>query len=106
MDGRHGAFMTGIHCLQHVEGFITPYLTYDDAVGPHSKCVFDQFALPYLSLSFNRWRTRLEPTDVGLLKLQFSGILNCNQPFLRGDVIGKRVKKGRFATARSPRDEN
>ena len=36
MDRRHRALVTGVHGLNHVEGFGAPALTDDDPVGPHS----------------------------------------------------------------------
>src|SRR5260221_10703225 len=45
MDGGHRSLVTGVHCLQHVEGFIATTLTDDDTVRTHAQCILDQLAL-------------------------------------------------------------
>ena len=36
---RHGTFVTGVHGLQHVEGFFSTHFADDDAVGAHAQAV-------------------------------------------------------------------
>ena len=45
VDGRHRAFVAGVHGLQHVEGFLAAALAEDDAVGTHAQRVLHQLAL-------------------------------------------------------------
>ncbi len=45
VNGRHGAFMAGIHGLKHVEGFLAANLAEDDPVGAHAQGVLDEIAL-------------------------------------------------------------
>ncbi len=58
VDGRHRAFVAGVHGLQHVEGFLAAALAEDDAVGPHAQRVLDQLALADFALALDVGRAR------------------------------------------------
>ena len=45
VNGGHGAFVAGVHGLQHVEGFFAADLADDDAVGAHTQAVDEQLPL-------------------------------------------------------------
>jgi hypothetical protein len=74
--------MSGIHGLKHVEGLFSSDLTYDDPIRPHPQAVADEITLNDLPFSLNVWWPGLKPHYMLLLKLQFSGILNRNDPFI------------------------
>src|SRR6185437_5481281 len=100
----HRSFVTGIHRLQHVEGFFAAALAEDDAVGTHAQCVFHEFALSNLALAFNVRRPRLHAADMGLLQLQFRCVFDRQQTFLFGNERGKRVEHGRLARTGAARN--
>src|SRR6478672_2624479 len=82
---RHRTFVTGVHRLQHVEGFFAAALAKDDAVGSHTERVFHQFALAYFALAFDvRW-TGFHAADMWLLQLQLGGVLDCQQTLFFGN---------------------
>ena len=79
--------MPRIHGLQHVKGFRAATLTHNNPVRAHTQSVFQQVALENLSRALDTGRACFHPADMGLLQLQFSGILNGDQAFMPGDVI-------------------
>jgi hypothetical protein len=66
--------MPGIHRLEHVKGLFAATLADDDAVGPHAQRVFHEFPLANLASALRIGRSRLQPTHMGLLQLQFGRI--------------------------------
>src|SRR4030095_9436522 len=103
---RHGPFVAGRHCLQHVEGFLATHLTDNDTVGPHSECVFDQLSLPDLSAPLDIWWTGLKTPYMRLLQLQLGGILDGDQTLLCRNEARQGIEKRRLARARAASDEN
>ena len=99
VDRRHRAFVAGVHGLQHVEGFLAAALAEDDAVGPHAQRVLDQIALADFALALDVRRPRLHAADMGLLQLQFGGVLDGEQALLLGDEGGQRVEHRGLAGA-------
>ena len=68
--------MARIHRLQHVKRLLATALSNHNPVWAHAQGVNQQFALPHRSFSFEVRGPRLQPDDMGLLELQFGGILN------------------------------
>ena len=68
--------MTSVHCLQHVERFRSATLTKDDTIGSHSKRVFEEISLKYLSFSFQIAWPGLETDNVRLLELELRGVFD------------------------------
>ena len=99
VDRGHRAFMTGVHRLQHVEGFLAAALAEDDAVGPHAQRVLDEFALTDFAFALDVRRPRLHAADMRLLQLQFRGVLDGDQALVFGDEGRQRVEHRRLAGA-------
>src|SRR2546425_1918095 len=62
-----GAFVAGVHGLQHVERLFATHLAYHNAVGPHPQAVDDQLPLPHCTFAFNVGRPGFQPYHVFLL---------------------------------------
>ena len=105
VDGRHRAFVAGVHGLQHVEGFLAAALAEDDALGPHTQRVLDQLALADFALAFEIGRPRLHARDVRLLQLQLGGVLDGDQALLLRDEGGQRVEHRGLAGAGAAGDD-
>ena len=105
VDGRHRAFVAGVHGLQHVEGFLAAALAEDDALGPHAQRVLDQLALADFALAFDVRRPRLHARDMRLLQLQFGGVLDGDQALLLRDERRQRVEHRGLAGAGAARDD-
>ena len=99
VDGGHRAFMTGVHGLQHVEGFFAAALAENDAVGPHTQRVLDQFALADFAFAFDIRRPRFHAADVRLLKLKFGSVFDGDQTLLFRNKGGKRIQHRGLAGA-------
>ena len=81
--------MTGIHGLQHVEGFFAATLANDDAVWPHAQSVLDELALPDFAFALSVRRSRFQSPHVRLLQLQLRRILDRNQAFVAVECSSK-----------------
>ena len=77
--GGHRAFMTRIHRLKHIEGFIATALANDNAIRPHAQRVLHQVALANFAFAFGIGRPRFQPSDMQLLQLQFRCIFDRDQ---------------------------
>src|SRR6266568_2298050 len=98
--------MTGVHCLEHVERFATPYLAQDYPVRPHPQCISYQVPLGDLSSSFYVGRPGLQAHYVFLLKVQFGGILDGYDPLRGRDILGQYIEEGRLSGAGPARYED
>src|SRR5205085_716056 len=85
----HGAFVTGVHGLEHVQGLGAAALADDHAIGAHTQAVLDQVALIDFAFAFDVGRSGLEAHDVGLLELEFGGVLDGDDAFVGGDVAAQ-----------------
>ena len=99
VDGGHRTFMAGVHRLQHVERFLTSALAENHTVRAHAQRVLDQVALPDLAMPFHVGGTRLHPSDVRLLQLQFGGVLDRDQALVLRNEGRQGVQHGRLAGA-------
>ncbi len=82
MNGRERAFVTRVHCLQHVESLGPSNLADDDPVRTHAQGVADEVADGHLTFPLDVLRPGLEPHDMSLLELKLCGVLD------RDDAIG------------------
>ncbi len=82
VDGRHLAFVAGVHGLDHVERFRAATLADDDPVGPHTKGVFDEVGRGDRASAFDVRRAGFQPDDVILLELEFGGVLDRDDPMV------------------------
>ena len=79
--------MAGVHRLQHIECFSASAFANDDAFRPHAKCVTHQVGSRDLAFSFNVRRAGFQSYGVFLLKLQFSGIFNRDNPLVARNEV-------------------
>src|SRR6266567_1121679 len=98
--------MTGVHCLEHVERFATPYLAQDYPVRPHPQGISYQVPLGDLSSPFYVGRPGLQPHYVFLLEVKFRGILNGYYPLRRRDVFGQYIEESRLSRTGPARYED
>ena len=71
MNSRERAVVSGIHGLQHVEGFAAAHLAQYDPIRAHTKRVDDQVALTNGAFALDVGGTTLHTGNVLLLELQF-----------------------------------
>ena len=101
MQRAHRPVVTRVHGLKQIEGFRSADLADDDAFGPHAQAVLDQVTHRDLAYPFEIRRPRLEPHDMGLLKLELSCVLAGYDSLVSVDVVRQAVQQRRFAGARS-----
>src|ERR1700680_1573691 len=89
VDRGERTFMTGIHGLQHIEGFFPADLADDDAVGTHTQAVDHQLPLADRAFAFDVGGASLETDYMLLLKLQFCGVFDGDDALHVGNVAGK-----------------
>jgi hypothetical protein len=79
----HRTFVTGVHGLEHVERFTTTTLTDDDPLRTHTQGVFNEVGGSYRPFPSIFGRACFQPDHVILLQLQFSRVLDRDDPFGR-----------------------
>ncbi len=89
--------MTGVHRLQHVEGFFAAALTDDDAVGPHAQRILHQLALAQLAFSFGVGGPGFQPPHVRQLQLQLRCVLDGDDALIVRNVTRQRIEQRRLA---------
>src|ERR1035441_383628 len=105
MDSGHGALVTGVHGLKHVEGFFSADLAENDAVRTHTETVDEQLALANGALPFNVGRAGFKAHDVLLRKLQFGGVFNGDDALALRVIVRENVEEGGFSGASAAGDE-
>ena len=106
--GVHGgqrSVVTGVHRLQHVEGFLAADLADHDAIRPHTQGVDHELTLLDGALAFDVGRTGLETHDVLLVHLQFGRVLDRDDALLRRDEAGEHVEERRLTGAGAAADQ-
>src|SRR6202165_1206515 len=93
VDGGHGAVVSGVHGLQHVQRFAATYLADDETIRAHPDRVPDQLAEGHHLLPR---RYAFEATDMALWQSQFGGLLNRDDTFVTRDTGRQRVEQGRL----------
>jgi hypothetical protein len=96
MHGGHGAFVTGIHGLEHVERLFSAHFADDYAIGAHTQAVDKELPLADGSCAFDVGRPGFQAHDVFLREPQFGGIFNRHETLARGNVLRKDVEKCRL----------
>jgi hypothetical protein len=89
--------VAGIHCLQKVERFGSAHFADDDPLGAHTQAVFHEIAHRYRARPFKIGWARLKPHDVGLLQLEFGGVLAGDDALVCLDIIREAVEQRRLA---------
>ena len=97
--------MTGVHGLQHVEGFLAADLADDNAVGAHTQTVDDELALADGAFAFDVGSASFEAHDVLLFELKFGGVFDGDDALDVGNVSGEDVEQRGFAGAGTARDQ-
>src|SRR5690606_27957646 len=97
--GGQRAVVTGVHRLQHVQGFAAATLADHDAVRAHPQTVAHQVANGHLTLALHVRRARLEADHVRLDQLELGGVCHRHHALLDRDEVGKDVPQGRVARA-------
>ncbi|MNS66300.1 hypothetical protein D3C72_995090 [compost metagenome] len=98
--------MAGVHGLEHVEGLAAADLTHDDAVRAHTQGVSDEVADGHCAGALDVGGARLQADHVGLVELQFGGVLDRHDALVFGDEAREHVEQGRFTGAGAARDED
>ena len=89
--------VTGIHGLQHVQGFFSANLADDDAIRPHTETVCYQLALVYCPFTLDVCRTAFEANNVMLFNLKFGGVLHRHDSFFVGDEARENIQQSRLS---------
>src|SRR5262245_3234445 len=106
VDRRQRPVVTGVHRLEHVEGFLTAGFADDYAVWTHTQGVHEQLPLLDGALAFDVRRPRLQPRHVFLVQLQFGGVLDGDDALAFRDETREHVQKRRLAGARASADQH
>jgi hypothetical protein len=106
VERSHRPVMAGVHGLQEVECLGAAHLADDDALGAHAQAVADQLAHGHLALSLQIGRAGLQPDHMGLLQLQFGGVLAGDDALVVADIEGHAVEQRGLARARAPGDQH
>ena len=85
--------MTCIHRLEHVQSFTTTTFANNDTIRAHPQRIAHQFTDTYYSMTFHIGKLGFEANDMILLKLQFGGILNRNDPFRCRDETRQNIQE-------------
>src|SRR5713226_120969 len=99
--GGERTLMTGIHGLQHVEGFLAAHLAHHDAIGTHAQAVDYELAHADRAFALDVGRASFQTDDVFLLELQFGRIFDGYDALRIRDVSGKNIENRGFAGAGS-----
>ena len=102
MDRAHRTVVSGIHRLQHVQGFAAAHLADDQTVRAHSDGVPDQLAEGHHFLA--RWNA-LQATDVPLRQPEFGGFLDGDDPLVIRDAGRQGIEQGGLSAAGAARDQ-
>ena len=106
MQRRQRTVVAGVHGLQHVERLARTTLTDDDAVGPHTQGVLHQVTDGDLTAALDvRW-ARFHRQHVILVELEFLGVLDGDDAFLRRDERRQHVEHRRLARTGATGDDH
>jgi hypothetical protein len=85
--------VTGVHRLQHIQGFAAAALADHDTVWAHAQRVANQITDRDCAPAICVRDLGLHAQNVLLLELQFRRVFNGNDPFLFRDKTGENVQK-------------
>ena len=106
MNRRERTVVTGVHGLEHVEGFFAADLTNDDAVRTHTQAVDQELALINGALAFDIGWTSFETHHVFLVELQFGGVFDGNDALAVGQIGREHVEKRGLSSAGTAGNQN
>ena len=106
VQGAHRAVMAGVHGLQQVEGFGSAHFAHDDAFGTHTQTVPDQVAHGDLALPFQVGRAGFQAHHMGLLQLEFGGVLAGDDALFGVDIGGHAVEQRGLARTGTAGDQH
>ena len=106
VERAHRAVMARVHGLQKVERLGSAHFAHDDAFRTHTQTVADEIAHGDLALPFEVGRTGFQAHDMGLLELQFGGVLAGDDALVDVDIGGQTVEQRRLARAGTAGDED
>jgi len=98
--------VTGVHCLQHVDGLSAADLADDDSVRSHTQSILNQIALGNLALTLDVGWPGFQTNGVWLLYLLFCGVFNGDNALVAGNECGHRIKQRRLACTGAARDDH
>ena len=98
--------MAGVHGLQQVERLGSADFADDDAFRAHTQAVADQFAHRDLAFAFDVGRPGFQPHHVGLLQLQFGGVLAGDDALVVFDELGQAVQQRGLAGTGTAGDQH
>src|ERR1700683_1955576 len=99
VDRGERTLVTGVHGLQHIEGFFAADFADHDAVGAHTQTVDDQLTLADGAFALDVGGPGFEADDVFLLELKFGGVFDGDDALYIGNVSGKNVEQRGFSRA-------
>jgi hypothetical protein len=105
VDGATAAVVAGVERGQEIHYFGAADLADDQAVGAHAEGLADQVAQRDLSGAFDVRRASLEADDVWMIRAEFAGVLDQDQPFGRIRQREQGIEQRRLARARAAADE-
>ncbi len=106
VDGGERAVVAGGHGLEHVEGLAAADLADDDPVGAHPQGVADEVADGDVALALDVGGAGFQAYHVGLLELEFGGVLDGDDALVAGDEAGEGVEQGGLPAAGAAGDDD
>src|SRR5258708_26573055 len=91
--------MVGVHGLQQVERFGSADFADDDAFGPHTQAVADQFAHRDLAFALDVGGAGFQPHHMRLLQLKLGGVFAGDDALVVLDELGQTVQERGLAGA-------
>jgi hypothetical protein len=98
--------VSGVHGLEHIEGFATAAFADDDAVWSHTESIANEVCCGHAATSFDVWRSGFEAEDVFLLELEFGGVFDGDDAVIIGDEAGEGIEECGFSGASSAADDD
>ena len=106
VNGRQRTVVTGVHRLEHVEGFAAAALSHDDPVGTHAQAVPDQVTNADLSLALDVGGASFQSKNVILVELELGGVFHSDDALLVRQVARQHVERGRLSRPGTTGDDD
>ena len=106
MDGGHGAVVTGVHGLQHLQHFRAAHLAHHNAIRAHAQAVAQQIPNGNHSRAFKATGTAFHAHHMRMRQRQLGRILNRHHPLIGGDKARNRIEHGGLAATGAATDKN
>ena len=104
--GRERPTVSGVHRLEHVEGFAAADLAHDDPVRPHAQRGPQQSAHVDRAGTLDARRPCLERDDVRLRQPELGGVFDRHDALAFSEGVSERVEGRRLPTRRPARDQD